>query len=85
MTKFEPQSREKPTTVSRDNIVLGVRMDVSEHLSKVAKDRGITKQDLIRQMIQHCLGEMGIKTETDVSAAPSRRKYERRPKTPKTN
>lgn len=74
---FEPKPREK-SVVKRDVIVLGVRMDVSDHLSKVAQDKRITKQDLIRQMIAHCLAELGIKTEIDVSERPSRRKYVRR-------
>lgn len=77
MSTFQPKPREKAATIRRDNIVLGVRLDVSEALTKVAKDKSITKQDLIRQMIQHCLAEMGHKTETDVSPSPSRRKYTR--------
>lgn len=74
---FDPKPRDK-NVVRRDVIVLGVRLDVSEHLSTVAKGKGITKQDLIRQMIAHCLSELGIKTEIDVSERPSRRKYVRR-------
>jgi hypothetical protein len=81
MPKFEPQPREKPASAKRDNIVLGVRMDVSALLSKIAKERNITKQDLIRQMIQHCLAEMNHPTSTDTSVPPTKRKYRRAAKT----
>lgn len=79
MTKFEPQPREKPASAKRDNIVLGVRMDVSMLLSKIAKERDITKQDLIRQMIHHCLAEMNHHVEADKSVPPTKRKYRREP------
>lgn len=84
MSKFEPQPREKPASAKRDNIVLGVRLDVSALLSKIAKEREITKQDLIRQMIQHCLAEMNHPTAPDTSPPPTKRKYRRAAK-PKTD
>ena len=60
--KFEPV---KPKMKKREVLGLHLTPELSEALETAVKKSGLTKQDLVRQMITHCVQDMGIKVEKD--------------------
>ena len=72
-TKFKTQKREPDT---RKIISLHVSTQLNEVIGKAAHKFDITKQDLIRQMVRHCLNDLGYTVPQDTDNAPPRkRKY----------
>lgn len=59
MSKFEPKKEEK----QEKPYALKISEGLNAALDKAAQKTGLKKQALLRQMIKHCLDDMGIEYE----------------------
>lgn len=74
--KFKTQ---KSIPDKRKIISLHISEPLNEVITKAAHRTGITKQDLIRQMIRHCLKDLGYDIPQDTeSPPPTKRIYQKK-------